>query len=84
MYQEINDAIFVRNSSFEESDDEVENFFNENNLSKIVLCAVQYKEEGRSTIQYFKNKGYYLYIQWLNSGFKDAKEYSDFLNFKSR
>lgn len=83
MDQEINDAIFVRNSSFEELDDEAENFFNENNLPKIVLCAVQYKEKGLSTIEYFKNKGYYLYIQWLNPGFKDTKEYDDFLNFSS-
>ncbi|CEJ68855.1 hypothetical protein BN1195_01146 [Chryseobacterium oranimense G311] len=81
MNQEITDDIFVRNSSFEEFGDNVEDYFDENNLPKIILCAVQYKEKGIKTIEYFKDRGYYLYIQWLNPGFKDSKEYEDFLNF---
>lgn len=82
MKQEITDEIFVRNSSFEEITDEAQNYFDENNLPKIILCAVQYKEKGIKTIEYFRDRGYYLYIQWLNPGFKDVEEYSDFFNFK--
>jgi hypothetical protein len=82
MGQTIDDDIFVRNASFEEWGDEAEDYFDLNNLPKLVFCAVQYKEKGLKTIEYFKKQGYYLYIQWLNPGFKDSQEYKDFLKFE--
>jgi hypothetical protein len=82
--KEINLNVFVRNASFEEAGDEVINFFDLNNLPKIVFCSVQYTEKGIRTINWFKENGYYLYIQWINPGYTHKVEYPDFLNFEHR
>ncbi len=80
--QEIDLHVFVKNTSFEESQDEIENYFDENSLPNIIFCSVQYKEHGIKTINWFKDNGYYLYIQWLNPGYTHKKQYDDFRGFK--
>jgi hypothetical protein len=81
--EDINEDVFVRNASFEEYGDEIEDFFDEKDLPRIVLCAVQYNSHGIDTINYFKDHGYYLHINWLNPGFYDGAEYADSLQFES-
>ena len=44
------------------------------NEPKIILCSLQYTIEVIETIDYFISHGYYLYIHWLNPGFKEAVE----------
>ncbi len=82
--KEIKIDVFVRNASFEESRDEANEFFDINNLPEIVFCSVQYIENGIKTINWFKENGYYLYIQWLNPGFKHSVEYIDYLEFERK
>ena len=84
MGSEINEDVFVKNGSFEEMGQEIEEYFDENNLPRILLCAVQYNEHGLRTIQWMLEHGYYLYIQWLNPGYYYTEEYEDYLNFESR
>jgi hypothetical protein len=80
---EIEDDVFVRNASFEEWGDEAEDYFDKNALPKTIFCSVQYTEKGIRTINWFKDNGYYLYIQWLNPGYYYQEEYSDFLEFEN-
>lgn len=82
-HKEISIDVFVRNASFEEHGDEAHDFFDENNLPQIVFCSVQYIEKGIRTINWFKEHDYYLYIQWLNPGFKHKTEYDDYLDFEN-
>ena len=82
--QQIGDKIFIKNTSFEETGQNAEDFFEKKELPQIILCAVQYKEDGKNTINYFVNNGYYLYIQWLNPGYKDTSEYEDYLSFEEQ
>jgi hypothetical protein len=81
---EIEDDVFVRNASFEEWGDEAEDYFDKNALPKIIFCSVQYTEKGIRTINWFKDNGYYLYVQWLNPGYYYKDEYSDFLEFEKK
>lgn len=80
--KEIGMNVFVRNASFEEYGDEVADFFDLEKLPRIVFCSVQYIDKGLRTINWFKENNYYLYIQWINPGYKDSVEYSDYLNFE--
>ena len=81
---EIAKDIFVRNASFEEYGDEVEDFFDWAELPDIVFCSVQYIEKGIRTINWFKDNGYFLYIQWLNPGYRYENKYPDFLGFEAK
>ncbi len=74
--------VFLRNASFEEYKDDISKSKDLAKLPKMVFCSVQYSQEGFKTINWFKENGYYLYIQWLNPGFKDKTAYTDDLNFK--
>jgi len=74
--------VFVRNASFEEYGDEIEDYFDEDNLPRIVFCSVQYAEKGLRTIQWFCDNGYQLHIQWLNPGYRHSTEYQDHLEFE--
>lgn len=76
--------VYVVNSSPEESGYEIEDYFEENNLPNMIFCSVQYVEHGIKTIDWFKKNNYFLYIQWLNPGFKDTSEYDDYLGFEKR
>lgn len=81
---EIDEDIFIRNASFEEYGDEIIDYFSEKKLPNVIFCAVQYVEHGIQTINWFKEHDYYLYIQWLNPGYSDSCEYSDFLEFEKQ
>jgi hypothetical protein len=81
---EIEIDVFVRNASFEEYGDEIEDYFNGwEQLPKIIFCSVQYTEHGKETIDWFVQNNYKIYIQWLNQGYRDSKPYEDYLNFES-
>lgn len=38
---------------------------------RIVLCSLQYSEDVHRSIDYFRQDGFFLYIQWLNPGYND-------------
>ncbi len=44
---------------------------------RIILCSVQYKKDCISTIDFFRENGYGLYVHWLNPGYYDETEYED-------
>lgn len=83
--QEITENVFVRNASFDEYGDDVEDYFGTDDLYNFVFCSVQYTEKGLRNIQYFKDNGYTLYIQWLNPGYHDRNDakHIDVLGFEN-
>jgi|ERR1035441_10671960 hypothetical protein len=74
--------VFLVSGSPEERDLYVGNLISDKN-ARIVLCSVQYKDglkEGmRGTFDHFISKGFVLYVQWLNPGYKDPNWYPDYL-----
>lgn len=50
---------------------------------RIVLCSVQYSKKAKKTIDFFHDKGFDLYVHWLNPGYRCAKEYNDDLEIIS-
>lgn len=74
--------VFIRNASFEEYGDDIIDNDELKKIPDIVFCSVQYINKGIDTINWFKENGYYLYIQWLNPGYKDKSEYEDDLKFE--
>jgi len=46
----------------------------------IVLCSMQYREDVTTTINYFSDKGYEIFVQWLNPGRFDTGRVSDSLD----
>lgn len=46
----------------------------------IVLVSLDYRQGVEKTLRYFADKGYFLYIQWLNPGYRDEDEASLFLD----
>lgn len=46
----------------------------DNQNSKVVLCSIQYTKEVNKTFEYVKEKGFDIYIHWLNPGFNDKGE----------
>jgi len=52
--------------------------------SKIVLCSVQYTLHGLETINYFSEKQYFLYVQWLRPGFSDDGSEADDLGLMEK
>ncbi|QSE97211.1 hypothetical protein [Fulvivirga lutea] len=50
------------------------------NEPKIVLCSMQYREDVRQTIDYFVEREYQIYCQWLNPGYQDSNEHPQFDN----
>lgn len=49
--------------------------------AKIVLCSVQYCDEGIDTFQYARDHGFEIHTQWLNPGYGDTAMYPDELGF---
>lgn len=47
---------------------------------RIVLCSMQYKDTVETTIDYFLENDYSLYVHWLNPGYNDAGEQEDHLH----
>ena len=50
----------------------------------IVLCSMQYTEKVEDTINYAKERGFMIYMQWLNEGYNDSGEYFDRLGLTPR
>ncbi|RYD85603.1 MAG: hypothetical protein EOP84_01980 [Verrucomicrobiaceae bacterium] len=48
-----------------------------NSEPKIVLCSMQYTESVSQTIEFFRERGYSFYVQWLNPGFSDPAPQQD-------
>ena len=48
------------------------------NEPRIVLCSMQYREDVRQTIEYFVEREYQIYCQWINPGYQDPNEYPQF------
>ena len=46
---------------------------------RLVLCSVQYRHEAMDTIDFFLTRGYALYVQWLNPGYRDSGPVPDSL-----
>lgn len=46
----------------------------------IILSSLQYIDDVTESFEYFVDKGYQLYIQWLNPGYSDRSTYSDSLD----
>lgn len=42
--------------------------------ARIVLCSIQYKSSEAATINYFADRRFQMYVQWLNPGYKDTGE----------
>ena len=49
---------------------------------RIVLCSMQYTPDVRDTLNYFLDKDFSLYIQWLNPGFRDTETVQDNLGLR--
>lgn len=78
--KEISILILLRNTSFEENGLEISKYISSlDGLPLTIFCSVQYVDRGLKTLDWFRDNGYYLYIQWLNPGYKDEKEYEDTL-----
>lgn len=57
-----------------------------NQSPRIVLCSMQYGPAVSTTIDFFQERDYSFYIQWLNPGFHDQGEmgYFDYLGLMHR
>ena len=49
---------------------------------RIVLCSMQYRHDVRDTLGYFLDRGFSLYIQWLNPGYSDPDTAQDDLELR--
>ena len=76
--------IYVQNTSFEENKGKISESPISKEFPSIVFCSVQYNEEGINTIEWFQKEEYYLYIQWLNPGYKYDDSYEDFLGIEEK
>lgn len=65
--------VFLVSGSFEERNLYAGDVL-EDQDSRIVLCSMQYTEEVSKTLSYAKDKGFDLYVQWLNPGYSDPGE----------
>jgi len=72
--------VFLINGSPQERNKNVEEIIAIGYDPEIVLCSIQYTADALNTLSYFVEKNYYIYLHWLNPGYKDKKRYSDYLN----
>ena len=68
--------VFLVNASFEERGEKASDILDNQNC-RIVLCSMQYTKDVRTTLDYFIEHGYFLYIQWLNPGYGSPGEVWD-------
>lgn len=68
--------VFLVSGSFEERREYAAEIL-DNQDCRIVLCSMQYTKDVRKTLDYLVNQGFFLYIQWLNPGYKDSGEVWD-------
>ncbi|WP_281217282.1 hypothetical protein [Lysinibacillus capsici] len=75
--EEIYTKVFLINGSPQERDKNVEDIIQVGYNPNIVLCSIQYKRSALDTLNFFEEKGYFIYLHWLNPGFSDSGEYQD-------
>ena len=73
--------VFLINGSPEERGLPVGDILTADNC-RIVLCSMQYRHDVRDTLGYFIDRGYSLYIQWLNPGYRDPDTVQDDLELR--
>jgi len=72
--------VFLVSGSPEEREEYVGDIISITN-PRIVLCSAQYVEAVKTTFEFFRKNGYFMFIQWLNPGFCDSgTEYRDVLD----
>jgi hypothetical protein len=52
--------------------------------TKIVLCSIQYVDDGRETLRYAFDHQFDVVVQWLNPGWNSDETYFDGLGFGSQ
>lgn len=62
--------VFLVSGSFEERKEYAGDVL-KNQECRIVLCSMQYVEGVQETLGYLIEKGFFLYVQWLNPGYRD-------------
>ncbi|MBI5058162.1 hypothetical protein HZB60_00090 [candidate division KSB1 bacterium] len=77
-----NVEVFLVSGSPEERETYVGKIIGEK-APRIVLCSMQYRQDAVQTIQYFVEHDYFLFVHWLNPGFRDVIRYEDRLNMVS-
>lgn len=77
--QWVND-VFLISGSPEERGIPIEKIIPKKLSPTIVLCSIQHVEEMKSTFGYFFNRGYDVFVQWLNPGHSDEGVIIDKLN----
>lgn len=70
--------VFVVSGSPEEREIKVSEILPEP-LPQIVLCSTQYRQDVIKTFEFFFDKGYEVFVQWLNPGHSDSDAYDDTL-----
>jgi len=70
--------VFLVSGSPEERETYVGDLITDDRPS-IVLCSMQYREDVTTTIDYFSDKGYEIFVQWLNPGRSDTGKAPDSL-----
>jgi len=41
---------------------------------EMVLCSMQFRSDSMTTINYFIDNGYSIYVQWINPGYQDQMD----------
>lgn len=41
---------------------------------RIVLCSTQYKDDVKTTYEYFLKRSYFIFVHWLNPGYCDGDD----------
>jgi hypothetical protein len=75
--------VFLISGSNEERNQYAGDILDKQNC-QIVLCSMQYTERVVGTINYAKERGFLIYVQWLNEGYSDSGEYFDRLGLINR
>jgi len=70
--------VFLVSGSPEERETHIGKIIADENPS-IILSSLQYRDDVVESFQYFKAKGYQLYVQWINPGFSDDSKNDDTL-----
>lgn len=69
--------VFLVSGSPEERELDIREILPEPPLPHIVLCSTQYRQDVTETFDYFFGKGYEVFVQWLNPGYRDGSAYQD-------
>ena len=69
--------VFLINGSPQERKKAVEEIIQVGFDPAIVLCSIQYSDGAMDTLRYFAKKDYFIYLHWLNPGYKDTQSYND-------